>query len=70
MMPLTLADIGEVQIIRRVGGGEDQKRFLANLGFVPGGEVTVISKISGNVIVNVKESRVAVSEVLAAKIFV
>ena len=70
MMPLTLADVGEAQIIKRIGGGEEQRRFLENLGFVPGGEVTLISKIAGNVIVNVKESRVAISEVLAAKIMV
>ncbi len=70
MMPLTLADIGKTEIIKRVGGGEEQKRFLENLGFVPGGEITLVSKIAGNVIVNVKESRVAISEVLAQKIMV
>ena len=70
MMPLTLADIGKPVVIKRIGGGEEQKRFLENLGFVPGGEVSLVSKISGNVIVNVKESRVAISEVLAQKIMV
>ncbi|MBP3238801.1 MAG: ferrous iron transport protein A [Lachnospiraceae bacterium] len=70
MMPLTLADIGKTEIIKRIGGGEEQKRFLENLGFVPGGEITLVSKIAGNVIVNVKESRVAISEVLAQKIMV
>jgi len=70
MMPLTLADIGKTEIIKRVGGGEEQKRFLENLGFVPGSEITLVSKIAGNVIVNVKESRVAISEVLAQKIMV
>ena len=70
MMPLTLADIGKTEIIKRIGGGEEQKRFLENLGFVPGGEITLVSEIAGNVIVNVKESRVAISEVLAQKIMV
>ncbi len=55
-MPLAMAKSGEVNQIKRVGGKEETRRFLESLGFVPGGEVTIISKISGNVIVNVKES--------------
>ncbi|MCD7730262.1 MAG: ferrous iron transport protein A [Oscillospiraceae bacterium] len=70
MMPLTLVDPGEENIIKKVGGSPDVRKFLENLGFVAGGTVTVISKISGNVIVNVKESRVAVSKEMAAKIMV
>ena len=69
-MPLTMASPGEENIIRRVGGSPDTRKFLENLGFVAGGSVTVISEISGNVIVNVKNSRVAVSKEMAQKIMV
>ncbi len=69
-MPLTLANTGEENIIKKVGGNPDTKKFLENLGFVAGGTVTVISEISGNVIVNVKDSRVAVSKEMAQKIIV
>ena len=69
-MPLTMASPGEDNIIRRVGGSPDTRKFLENLGFVAGGSVTVISEISGNVIVNVKDSRVAVSKEMAQKIMV
>lgn len=70
MMPLTLADTGEENIIKKIGGNPDTKKFLENLGFVAGGAVTVISEIGGNVIVNVKDSRVAVSKEMACKIMV
>lgn len=70
MMPLTLADAGEENIIKKVGGNPDTRKFLENLGFVAGSAVTVISEISGNVIVNVKDSRVAVSKEMAQKIMV
>ncbi len=70
MMPLTLAAAGESNIIKKIGGNPDTRKFLENLGFVAGGEVRVISEISGNVIVNVKESRVAVSKEMASKIMV
>ena len=70
MMPLTLATAGEENIIKKVGGNPVTRKFLENLGFVAGGTVTVISEISGNVIVNVKESRVAVSKEMASKIMV
>ncbi len=69
-MPLTLANTGEENIIKKVGGNPDTRKFLENLGFVAGGTVTVISEISGNVIVNVKDSRVAVSKEMAQKIIV
>ena len=69
-MPLTMAKTGEEKSIKKVGGKEDTRQFLANLGFIPGSFVTIITKISGNVIVNIKESRVAVSQEMAAKIFV
>lgn len=70
MVPLTLATAGEENIIKKVGGNPETRKFLENLGFVAGGTVTVISEISGNVIVNVKESRVAVSKEMASKIMV
>lgn len=70
MMPLTFANTGEENIIKKVGGNPETRKFLENLGFVVGGAVTVVSKIGGNVIVNVKESRVAVSKEMANKIMV
>ena len=70
MMPLTLANTGEENIIKKVGGNPETKKFLENLGFVVGGAVTIISEIDGNVIVNVKEARVAVSKEMACKIMV
>lgn len=70
MMPLTFAKPGEENMIRKVGGNAETKKFLENLGFVVGGTITVINDIGGNVIVNVKDSRVAVSKDMAAKIMV
>ena len=70
MMPLIFAEPGEENIIRKVGGSPEMKQHLENLGFVAGGTVIVISRIGGNVIVNVKESRVAISEGLAQKVMV
>ena len=70
MMPLTLATAGEENIIKKVGGNPETRKFLENLGFVAGGTVTVISEISGNVIVNVKEARVAISKEMAQKIMI
>ncbi len=70
MMPLTMARLGEESSIKKVGGKEETRRFLANLGFVPGAYVTIITEISGNVIVNIKESRVAISREMASKIMV
>lgn len=70
MMPLTMVNPGEENIIKRIGGKEDTRRFLENLGFVVGGAVTVVSDIGGNLIVNVKESRVAIGKDMANKIMV
>lgn len=70
MMPLTLANTGEENIIKKIGGNPDTRKFLENLGFAAGSAVTVISEISGNVIVNVKDSRIAVSKEMAQKIMV
>lgn len=70
MMPLCFATIGEENIIKRVGGSPEVKKHLEDLGFVAGGNVKVISALAGNVIVNVKETRVAISEEMARKIMV
>lgn len=70
MIPLTLARSGEVNIIKRVGGKQEVKAHLENLGFVVGGGITVINAIGGNVIVNVKDSRVAISREMAQKIMI
>ena len=70
MMPLMLAPMGEEAIIRKVGGSPEMKKHLEDLGFVVGGRVTGVSTIGGNLIVNVKESRVAVSREMAARIMV
>ena len=70
MMPLTLAGVGEVNTIRRIGGNEETRRFLENLGFVAGSEITVLSAIEGNVIVNIKDSRIAINKDMARHIIV
>ncbi len=69
-MPLTLANIGEENIIRKIGGKAEVKKHLENLGFVVGGNVTIITSMGGNIIVNVKETRVAISKEMAQKIMV
>lgn len=69
-MPLSLANVGEENIIKRIGGKPEVKKHLENLGFVVGGTVTIISTLGGNVIVNVKETRVAISEEMAQKIII
>ena len=70
MFPLAMADVGETYIIKKIGGSPEAKKHLENLGFVAGGDVTVISALGNNVIVKVKESRVAISEEMARKIMV
>ena len=70
MMPLTMVSEGEANVICKVGGKEETRRFLENLGFVVGEIVTVVSVIGGNVIVNVKDSRVAIGKDMANKIMV
>ena len=69
-MPLTMVNAGEPSVIRKVGGTEETRRFLENFGFVTGGVVTVVSEIGGNMIVNVKDSRVAIGKDMANKIMV
>lgn len=70
MMPLCYAKIGEGNTVSRISGTPEVKKHLENLGFVVGGTVTVVNSLAGNVIVNVKESRVAISEEMARKIMV
>lgn len=70
MMPLTLANVGEAFLIRRIGGKPEVKKHLENLGFTVGASLTVINRLGGNVIVNVKETRVAISEEMAQKIMI
>lgn len=70
MMPLTLASMGEENIIRRIGGNPEVKKHLENLGFVAGGNVTIITETAGNIIVNVKEARIAISKEMAQKIMI
>ncbi len=70
MIPLTLATVGEKNMILRIGGKKEVKAHLENLGFVPGGDVTVIATIAGNLIVNIKETRVAINQEMASKIMV
>ena len=69
-MPLTMATMGEVNKIVKVGGNEETRRFLENLGFVAGTEITVVSSIGGNLIVNVKDCRIAVNEDMARHIVI
>ena len=70
MMPLTLANMGEENLIHRVGGSPEVKKHLEDLGFVAGGTVTVVAALCGNVIVKVKEARIAISEEMARKIMI
>ncbi len=70
MMPLSMVKQGEPNTIRKIGGKEEARRFIENLGFVAGAKVTVVSEINGNMIVNVKDSRVAIGKDMANKIMV
>ncbi|MEA4971717.1 hypothetical protein SDC9_149499 [bioreactor metagenome] len=69
-MPLTMMNTGDTKLIRKVGGKAETRQFLEKLGFIVGGEIRVVSMIGGNLIVQVKESRVAISKEMAVKIFV
>ena len=69
-MPLSMVKKGEAGIIKKVGGKEEIRKLLANIGFVVGAAVTVISEIKGNIIVEVKDSRVAIGKDMANKIIV
>ncbi len=70
MFPLAMADVGETYIIKKIGGSHEVKKHLENLGFVAGGSVMVVNTVDGNLIVNVKEARVAISREMALKIMV
>lgn len=70
MLPLMFAAVGDENIIKKIGGSPETKKHLENLGFVVGGTVTIINSIGGNVIVNVKDSRIAISKEMAQKIMV
>ena len=70
MIPLSYANPGEESVIRKIGGSPEVKKHLENLGFIVGGTATVISSLNGNVIVKVKESRVAINEEMARRIMV
>ena len=70
MMPLSMVKQGEANTIKKVGGKEETRRFLENLGFAVGGVVTVVSETGGSVIVNVKDSRVAIGRDMANLIIV
>ena len=70
MMPLSMSETGRMNQIRKIGGKDETRRFLESLGFVVGGFVTVVSEMNGNLIVNVKDSRVAISREMANKIMV
>ncbi|MCR4900438.1 MAG: ferrous iron transport protein A [Treponema sp.] len=69
-MPLSIASTGEHFLIKKITGKEEVRRFLENLGFVAGADVSVVSEIAGNVIVQIKDSRVAISREMAQKIVV
>ncbi len=70
MIPLVVSDFGEEQIIKKIGGNEEVKHHLENLGFTVGGTVTIVNSLNGNVIVKVKDSRIALNEDLARRIMV
>ena len=70
MIPLVVVNLGEENIIKKIGGSPETKKHLENLGFVVGGNVSVVCEIGGNLIVNVKEARVAVSKEMAQKIMI
>lgn len=70
MMPLAMANLGDISIIKKINGNDEIKRFLENLGFVTGGEVIVVSKLSGDMIVSVKNSRIAINKQIANKIMI
>ena len=70
MMPLGMASVGDVNVIKKINGRDDVRQHLAELGFVVGAEVTVVSELGGNLILNVKESRIALDKTMAMRIMV
>ncbi|MBC8569860.1 FeoA family protein [Zongyangia hominis] len=69
-MPLTMASSGERNVVKKIGGKDETRRFLESLGFVEGGHVTVIADMGGNLIVNVKDTRIALSKSMANRIMI
>ena len=70
MMPLGMANVGDVNIIKQINGRDDVRQHLAELGFAPGAEVSVVSELGGNLILSVKESRIALDKTMAMRIMV
>ena len=70
VMPLSMVMLGEESTIKNISGKDETKRFLANLGFVTGSKVTVVNEVNGNLIVNVKNNRIAIGKNLANKIYI
>ncbi|MGV8905628.1 MAG: FeoA family protein [Acetobacterium sp.] len=69
-MPLIMAKAGECNTIKRITGKDETKRFLENMGFIAGGAITIVSEMGGNMIVNIKGTRVAISKSMAKRIMV
>ena len=69
-MPLTMAPLGTVNVIKRITGKDDTRQFLEKLGFVVGGTVTVVSQMGGNMIVNIKDTRIAIGRSMANRIMI
>ncbi len=69
-MPLGMANVGDVNIIKQINGRDDVRQHLAELGFVPGAEISVVSELGGNLILSVKESRIALDKTMAMRIMV
>ncbi len=70
MMPLAFVNVGETKVIVKVNGNDETRHHLSNLGFVEGAEITVVSELAGNIIVNVKDTRVAIDKAMAGRIIV
>lgn len=70
MMPLSMVSVGDVNVIQKITGRDDVRKHLANLGFVVGEEVTVVNQLGGNLILSIKNSRVALDKTLATRIMV
>ena len=70
MMPLSMVSIGDVNVIKKITGRDDVRKHLANLGFVVGEEVTVVNQMGGNLILTIKNSRIALDQTLATRIMV
>ena len=70
MMPLTMAEIGQKKLIKQINGKDDTRKFLENLGFVEGAEVSVVAELAGNMIIHVKGSRIALGKSMANRIMV